>query len=172
MLLIFTFCKYRHNLIFYRKLADVENVRNPSKGKDSEPPALFFHLCNLVAGVFWVPYQNFLCSCTFTNFYKCPPSFFILHKKKCWSAFVLIFSLCSNDVYVFYWELISAFPYFPDQLQSHSLQAQMSTEILHPTTLPFALLNRIVAENKMKNLMGGDKARDHLPITVMGKTET
>lgn len=61
---------------------------------------------------------------------------------------------------MFYWELVSAFPYFSDQLQPHSLQAQISTEILHLVTLPLALLNRKVAERKMKKLVGGDKVRE------------
>lgn len=74
--------------------------------------------------------------------------------------FLIIFSLCSNDVCAFHWELVSAFPYFSDRLQPHSLQAQISTEILHLVTLPFALPNRKVAECKMKKLMSGDKVRE------------
>lgn len=54
-------------------------------------------------------------------------------------------------------EVVFIFPCFPRQLSLTLLQAQISTEVFHPATLPLSLLNRKLSENQMKNHVAGDK---------------
>lgn len=63
------------------------------------------------------------------------------------------------------------FPLLSSSTQSHSLQAQISTEVFYPATLPLALLNRKLSENQMKTTWLEIKQREHLGIGVKGKRE-
>lgn len=79
-----------------------------------------------------------------------------------WFAFVLTFILFSSGVYVGFWGTGFHFLLLPSSAQSHSLQAQISTEIFQPATLSLALLNSKLAENQMKKSMAGDKTEKTL----------
>lgn len=66
-------------------------------------------------------------------------------------------------------EVVFTFPCFPHQLSLTHLQAQISTEVFHPATLPLALLNKKLSEKQIKNHTAGDKTERTLSNWCYGQ---